>query len=197
MSYEQTEKKTTVEILIQGYCYTEDPDGKSERACSTIALVKDRNLNIISDPGSMANPDDLIKKLKERGLTPKEIDMVFISHSHMDHYKYVGLFPDAKVLDYWGLWEGDRCLSGVRIVNENIFVKETPGHTADSITLIVQADQGKFAICGDVFWEKDLPEKDLFATDPIRLKQSRKQMLELADYIIPGHGGMYKTSLNE
>lgn len=192
----QNKRNPLIEILIEGYCYSEDPDGKSERACSTVSLVIDQDLKIISDPGSMANPDDLIKKLRKRGLTTKDIDMVFISHSHLDHYKYVGLFPDAKVLDYWGLWEGDRCRSGVRTVNKNISVVDTPGHTFDSITLLVNTNKGVVAICGDVFWEKDLPELDRFASDLKQLRKSRKLLLTCAHYIIPGHGGIFETSLN-
>jgi glyoxylase-like metal-dependent hydrolase (beta-lactamase superfamily II) len=187
------EDKIIVDVLIQGYYRPGDPAGKSERACSTTALIQDREMSIISDPGSPANPGELIKQLKARGLTPGDIGLVFISHAHLDHYKQVGLFPNARVLDYWGLWEGDRCRSGVRIINEHIRVIETPGHSADSLTLLVQAGHDRFAICGDVFWEKDSPEKDPYATDPKALDRSRKKVLEWADFIIPGHGKMFSV----
>lgn len=178
---------------MRGYYYPDDPNKKSERTCSTISLIRDGNFNIISDPGSMTDPGNLIDKLEESGLTPVDINLAFISHAHPDHYRYLGLFPKARVLDYWGLWDGDRCHMGIRFVNENIYAVKTPGHSFDSITLLVHTGQGKFAICGDVFWEKDFFGKDPYASDPIALEKSRKWVLEWADFIVPGHGDMFKT----
>ena len=50
------------------------------------------------------------------------------------------------------------------------------------------------AVCGDVFWQEGLPEIDKFANNPGKLKKSRKKILYLADYIIPGHNGMFKVN---
>ena len=49
------------------------------------------------------------------------------------------------------------------------------------------------AICGDVFWKKDFPENDPYASDKEKLRDSRKMILELADWVIPGHGKMFKV----
>ena len=65
-------------------------------------------------------------------------------------------------------------------------------------------DKGKIAIVGDVFWWEDDEEhktdfeslmnhKDPYVKNEEQLKQSRKRVLELADYIIPGHGEMFKV----
>jgi len=37
------------------------------------------------------------------------------------------------------------------------------------------------------------PKKDSYASDPKKLAASRKKLLGIADYIIPGHGDTYKT----
>jgi glyoxylase-like metal-dependent hydrolase (beta-lactamase superfamily II) len=60
----------------------------------------------------------------------------------------------------------------------------------------VKTDQGKIAICGDVFWKKDYPktpEDDPYADDRKTLKKTRKKVLEMADYIIPGHGRIFRV----
>ena len=56
-------------------------------------------------------------------------------------------------------------------------------------------------VAGDVFWWVDGEEQIIdierpdqhFASDPAKLIESRKKVLEIADYIIPGHGTMMKV----
>lgn len=92
-----------VKILIEGYA-SADSGGHS---CSTVTLVQDNGFNIIVDPGTLPNQTVLTDKLEEVGLSIDDINVVFITHSHMDHYRNIGMFPKAKVLDCWGWWEGD------------------------------------------------------------------------------------------
>ncbi|MBU4143012.1 MBL fold metallo-hydrolase, partial [Patescibacteria group bacterium] len=70
---------------------------------------------------------------------------------------------------------------------------KTPGHSYDGLTLLVKTSEGVVAICGDVFWKKNSPEDDAYATDKEKLKESRKTVLASADWVIPGHAGMFKA----
>jgi len=178
-----------VKVLIEGYASV-DSGGHS---CSTIALVKDKNLRMIVDPGTLPDQDLIIEKLKEEGLTVNDIDVVFTTHSHMDHYRNIGMFPKAKTLDYWGWWEGDVWSEAKDNITEDIKLIKTPGHSSDNVTLLVKTDKGNIAICGDVFWKENFPEDDPYASDKEKLRESRKKVLEIADYIIPGHGKMFKV----
>ena len=63
--------------------------------------------------------------------------------------------------------------------------------------MLVKTEQGIIAIVGDVFWKKDFPEKDPYATDKEKLKKSRALVLAKADFIIPGHGKMYETEKDD
>ncbi len=38
-----------------------------------------------------------------------------------------------------------------------------------------------------------MERKDPYVKNETQLKESRKKLLEVADYIIPGHGGMFKV----
>ena len=78
-------------------------------------------------------------------------------------------------------------------ITENIKIIETPGHNYTSLTMLVKTDSGTIAICGDVFWKENYPEKDPYADDIGKLRQSRKKVLEVADFIIPGHAGMFEV----
>ena len=179
-----------VKVLIEGYTTADTPE---ENSCSTITLVKDKEIIMIVDPGTLKDQKLLIEKLKEESLTIKDINVVCVTHSHMDHYRNIGMFPDAKALDYWGLWYRDKVEDWNSRFTDNIQIIKTPGHNYDGITLLVKTDKGIIAICGDVFWKENLPEDDPYASDKEKLKESRKKVLEIADYIIPGHGTMFKV----
>lgn len=179
-----------VKILIKGYTTAEA--GAEEKTCPTITLVKDRDAIIISDPGVLENQQILIDKLKDEGLTVDDIDIVFITHSHIDHYRNIGMFPKAKTLEYWGLWDGASAKDWNEQFTDDIRIIKTPGHNYDSLTMLVKTDEGVVAICGDVFWKENFPEEDPYASDKEELKKSRAKVLKLADWIIPGHGEMFK-----
>lgn len=75
---------------------------------------------------------------------------------------------------------------------DDIKIIKTPGHSYDGITLFVKTGRGVIAICGDVFWKENSPKNDPYASDKEKLQESRKRVLEMADYIIPGHGKMFR-----
>lgn len=178
-----------IKVLLKGYCSS---DNKGH-ACSTITLVQDRNLNIIIDPGTTKNQNAIIQALKKEKLKASDINVVFITHAHTDHYRNIGMFTKAKTLDYWGWWDGDTSKKANKKITKNIEIIKTPGHSDDGMTMVVKTKLGKIAICGDVYWKKDFPKKDSYANNPKLLAKSRRTILKLADYIIPGHGDIYRV----
>ena len=183
-----------VKVLIEGYT-TADSVASSgeEKTCPTITLVKERDINIVVDPGVLEDQKMLVDKLKKEGLTIDDVNVVCITHSHIDHYRNIGMFPEAKTLEYFGLWDRNTVEDWKEQFTKNIWIIKTPGHSYDSITLLVKTDNGIVAICGDVFWKEDFPKDDPYASDKEKLEESRKKVLEMADYIIPGHGKMFKV----
>jgi glyoxylase-like metal-dependent hydrolase (beta-lactamase superfamily II) len=185
---------TKVKILIEGFTNADSQSsGGEEKTSPTITLIKDKDLNIIVDPGVLESQQVLIDRLGEEGLTVNDIDIVFLTHSHIDHYRNIGMFPNAKTLEYFGLWTGQRCDEYQEQFTEGIKVIKTPGHSYDALSFLVETEKGVVVIVGDVFWRENSPENDPYASDAGKLKESRKKVLELADYIIPGHGPMYKV----
>src|SRR3989344_777028 len=180
-----------VKVLVEGYL-SEDNDG---RTASTVSLVLDKNIVMVVDPGYLKDQKVLTDALKKEGFAPEDVNMVCITHSHIDHYKNVALFPKAKVLEYFGLWDTEgRMEEWQGNFTENIQILKTPGHDYTCITLFVKTDDGVVAICGDVFWKQDYPKMDIYATNLKDLEKSRKLVLEMSHWIIPGHSGMYKTA---
>ncbi|MEK7203189.1 MAG: MBL fold metallo-hydrolase [Patescibacteria group bacterium] len=177
-----------VNILIKGYVSEKSDD----TSCCTITLVQDGKNKMVVDPGTAKSQKLIVNALKIHNLKPKDITHVCITHSHMDHYRNIGMFPNAKALDYWGLWDGDKLTEQKSQFAKNIKIIKTPGHNYDGITLLVKTTQGIIAICGDVFWKKDYPKADPYASNKLKLVQSRAKVLKLADFIIPGHNDIYK-----
>jgi glyoxylase-like metal-dependent hydrolase (beta-lactamase superfamily II) len=147
----------------------------------------------------------LLKKLAEEKLKPKDVDMIFLTHYHLDHSLNIRLFPDCKVLDGNEINNDDKIFSySGKIPKTNIKVIETPGHANEHASLLVETKKGKIAVAGDVFWwrtdeeqkidyESLMNHKDPYVKDEKILKESRRKILEIADWIIPGHGKMFKV----
>ena len=181
---------TKVKILVKGYILKESGEEKTQ---CTVTLIQDKNINMVVDPGTLKDRQILIDALKKENLTIEDINFVCITHSHMDHYRNIGMFPDAKALDYWGVWDKDTVHDWNQKFSENIEIIKTPGHDRTCITLLVKTEKGIIAIVGDVFWKENYPEHDKYASDMEKLKKSRELVLKKADFIIPGHGDIYEV----
>jgi glyoxylase-like metal-dependent hydrolase (beta-lactamase superfamily II) len=189
-----------VKILIEGYTNADSvAETGEERTQPTITLVRDGDLVMVVDPGILESQQVLIDVLEKENLTIKDVDIVCVTHSHIDHYRNIGMFPDAKILEHYGLWSRNGVENWSENFSQNIQILHTPGHDHTSITLFVTTSDGIVAICGDVFWKENYPkepEDDNYALDLKKLEQSRRMILKMADWIIPGHGGMYKSNRN-
>lgn len=193
---------TEIKILIKGYVKEED---NAEFASSTTTLIREGNLNIIVDPGM--DRKLLLASLKKENLSPSKIDYVILTHYHLDHSLLAGIFENAKILDNSEIysWNGKIESHKGKVPGADIEIINTPGHDMFHCSVLVKTKKlGKIAIVGDVFWwsntekqqtdKKSLMEhKDPYMKDEKKLLASRKKILKIADYIIPGHGKTFKV----
>lgn len=75
--------------------------------------------------------------------------------------------------------------------------------------LVANTDKGKVVVAADIFWWNDqekqqiddaealINKEDHFTKDGEALKKSRRKVLEIADWIIPGHGKMFRNPKKE
>lgn len=189
-----------LKVLIEGYARQEKG---IEYASPSTVLIIDNGLKIIAGPGS--NEKLLLESLARQGLKPESIDLVFLTHYHPDHVLNIGLFRKKDILDSNSIYRKDAIIgfSG-NIPKTNVKVVETPGHAFEHSSLLVETSKGKIAVAGDVWWWADnekqktdrkslLTHKDSYVKDKKALLESRKKLLKLADYVIPGHGKMFKV----
>jgi len=191
-----------IKILVEGYA--KEIDGE-EFASSTTTLIQDADLNIVVDPGM--DRKLLVSALKKENLSLNQIDYVILTHTHLDHSLLAGIFENAKILDNNDIYFFDGKIGEHegKVPNTEIQIIKTPGHDQFHCSVFVNTeDLGRIIIAGDVFWWADnesqktdkqslLEHKDPYVKDIGALDESRKKILELADYIIPGHGKMFKV----
>jgi glyoxylase-like metal-dependent hydrolase (beta-lactamase superfamily II) len=189
-----------VKILIEGYA-KEIKGGWL--ASSTTTLIESNGKRVIVDPG--INRSLLLRELKKQELGVLDIDFVFMTHYHLDHNFLSGIFPSANALDDELIYKNDSQVEHKKVVpGTDIKILSTPGHDQFHGSLVVPTEKGVVVVAGDVFWWTDkeeqkidrkslLSHKDPFVKDEKALLESRKKVLELADFIIPGHGKMFKV----
>jgi glyoxylase-like metal-dependent hydrolase (beta-lactamase superfamily II) len=182
-----------VKILIEGYTNADSvAETGEEKTWPTITLIRDGEIVMIVDPGTV-DQEDLIKKLENENLSSDDINIVFITHSHIDHYRNIGMFKNAKTLEFLGLWEGNKVEKWNQQFTPNIQILKTSGHDYTSISILVKTNIGIVAICGDVFWRENSPKDDIYAYNRDKLETSRNLILKMADWVIPGHGPIFRA----
>jgi glyoxylase-like metal-dependent hydrolase (beta-lactamase superfamily II) len=158
------------------------------------------------------NARNLVGCLHNNGLKPDDIDIVFITHWHLDHFGNSGIFKKAACLvskplaerhqhlSLIGTADGEGIADGVRVIF-------SPGHTADHASLVVDTVYSgmKVRVCvaGDAIiscsyflagriWKYNAD----FYNEEIARK-SMSMLSNNADIIIPGHGVPFMSFNNE
>ncbi|MEA2608621.1 MAG: hypothetical protein QOJ75_864 [Chloroflexota bacterium] len=178
----------TVHLLHAGYA--------DERVGSSVVLVRDGDSLIVVDPGMVASRARILGPLAAHDVTAEAVTHVFLSHHHPDHTINIALFPNAEVVDFWARYKDDLWLDhdgdGYRLApNSQLWL--TPGHTEEDATLVVTADDGVYAMT-HLWWMSDrTPAVDPLGWDQAAIERGRMRVLDMADVVIPGHGGPFRT----
>jgi len=161
--------------------------------------------------------------LQKLGLEVGDIDYIIVTHAHHDHIANLRRFPRAKAIiqraelkearnpfeytkprlpkDYSDLLKGAQwdVIEGDTVIDENIKLIFTPGHSPGGQSVAVKTSQGLAIIAGfDCVQENFDPPVEIknkgfpftisvTHTNPIELYESTKRVISLADTIIPIH----------
>jgi len=158
----------------------------------------------LDDPiNNERNASNLVRSLGDLGIVPGDIDAVFITHWHRDHFGNLGVFPKAQRLASKRLVErfGLEDFIGVddqEEIGDGVKVMLTPGHTIDHASVMVNTVLGgmkaRIAIAGDAIisdayfqsgriWQYNADFYDLGAA-----RESMLRLINASDLVIPGHG---------
>jgi len=193
-----------VKVLIEGYAKKLDKGWKASSSC---CLILSDGKKIITDPG--CNREMLFTALEKENLSVHDIDYVFLSHKHPDHILLASVFDNAKYItfDCNSVYDKDLLVEFEKnILGDDIEIIDTPGHVLEHLSLVVNTSKGKIAIAGDVIWWMDgeaqiidINQRDHSQAKGMNMEtliESRKKLLSMADYIIPGHGKLFKVNKN-
>jgi glyoxylase-like metal-dependent hydrolase (beta-lactamase superfamily II) len=179
-----------VTILAEGYVREDDDE---LHVGSTVGLVRDGDAVIVIDPGLVPSAAAILDPLRANGVAPDDVTDVVLSHHHPDHTMHAGMFPNANVHDVMATYRGDRWIDrpaeGFRI-SPGVRLIETPGHTREDITTLVDTDEGVVAFT-HLWWAEDGPADDPYSFDRQVLREQRGRVLEVATRIVPGHGAPF------
>ena len=171
-----------VHLLSPGYA--------GGRVASSVSLIEAEGALIVVDPGMVVSRSAILDPLMRLGHAPADVTDVVVSHHHPDHTMNIALFPEAAVHDHWATYRNDEWISrpaeGVELA-PGVRLWETPGHTPQDITTVVETDEGVVALT-HLWWTATHPPEDPYSTDPEALHRGRARVLEAADLVIPGHG---------
>ena len=180
---------TDLHVLFEGYVR----EGDELRVGSTVGFVRDGDALVIVDPGLVPDRSAILDPLRALGTEPEGITDVVFSHHHPDHTVNAALFPHARIHDVMAIYQGDRWIDraaeGFEIA-PHVRLIETPGHTREDITTLVETDDGVEAFT-HLWWSEDGPADDPYTFDRDVLRTQRERVLALADRIIPGHGAPF------
>ena len=183
-----------VEILLEGFADEENLATHSVASYQpTISLVRTESVEIIVDPGTVQRQEEIVRALGRFNLAVSDITHIIHTHNHLDHVRNSGMFPDVPVIDSWATWQGSEFFRRAPSLPKGVRIMNTPGHSADSLTVFVDTFEGVVAICGDLlFWEGD-SFSNKYAEDLETLEKFRKAVLDEADFVIPGHGPRFSV----
>jgi glyoxylase-like metal-dependent hydrolase (beta-lactamase superfamily II) len=182
----------SVHVLHSGYIRQ-----NGSQVGSSVTLIRDGEALIVADPGMVADVRHILDPLTALDVRPEAITHVFLSHHHPDHTMNVALFPWAEVVDFWARYRGDEWLDhdgdGYRL-SPRTQLWLTPGHSDEDATLVIEADDGVYALT-HLWWRTDrTPVVDPYAPDQQVLERNRQRVLEAADVVVPGHGEPFRVS---
>jgi len=177
-----------LDVLFDGY-------GNDDGVAGTVSLLRDGDVTAIVDPGMVPSRASILDPLAALGVDREQVTDIILSHHHPDHTMNIALFPESvTVHDHWATYVRDqwtaRPAEGVQL-SPGIKLLETPGHTPQDITTLVETDGGVAALTHLWVWQGS-PGSGL-DVDPAAVEEHRARILEVASVVIPGHGPRFRV----
>ena len=211
-----------IDVLLEGFGINTDTGLAA--LCAVILIegadAQGRLTRILVDPAHVGRRTFLWDSFASRGLAPGDIDMVVLTHAHWDHVQNIDVFAHAPLymhpeerrycaaphpndwatpawtgailerMDIHEIADGDELIPGVGIV-------DLSGHTAGSMGITVQNEQGLSLITGDALHYASVAlsrRNPLIFWDAAQAAASIDRAVAMADVIYPGHDQAFRLT---
>lgn len=197
--------------LSRNKFWGEEESSSYHPVLATSTVIQTSDCNILVDPSQSG--EEMKKSVFDCcGLKPEEIDIIYSTHFHNDHWMGVEAFPNAEFYMAKGDMENLMSLKEY-VPEENAKILERvkpaegelvkgisliplPGHTAGLQGLLFEAPEGKILASGDSVMGCEFfqaKEGYFFSYSLGLCRTSIEKAAALADYIIPGHGNYFNV----
>jgi glyoxylase-like metal-dependent hydrolase (beta-lactamase superfamily II) len=183
--------------------YWGESDSKGVRsAICTCTLIQGEGCRLLVDP-SLTSAEEMARELDRRsGLKLRDIDTVFITHEHGDHWYGLPHFPLARWLAgpevAAALNKTGKLAKRVESINgricEGVEAIPTPGHTLSHFSLRFDCDGQSVAVAGDAVATRDFwrERRGYFNCVDFDLSaRSMDRLSSMADIVVPGHDNYF------
>lgn len=180
---------------------------------SSIILVTAGGKRALFDCGHGVTRRLLLAALSERGLSPRDIDLLVFSHGHFDHVLNLDLFPDAPIImgreerEYLdAVYEDDsttprylasllaarevRTVDGEAEILNGVVMFPTPGHSPGHVSLELPRLEGAIVLAADALKtarEASTGIPDMEIDRHKRGRASIREVMRRGRVIVPGH----------
>lgn len=183
--------------------YWGESDNQGVRsAICTCTVIQGEGFRLIVDP-SLAQAEQMSAELDRRtGLKPSDVDTVFVTHEHGDHWFGLQHFPQARWLAApeaaMALNKAGKLPKAVESATGRLFdvveIVPTPGHPLSHHSLRFDCEGLSVVIAGDAvatrdFWRERRGYYNCVDFDLSR--QSMDKITGLADIVVPGHDNFF------
>jgi glyoxylase-like metal-dependent hydrolase (beta-lactamase superfamily II) len=192
----------TIGNLSRNRYWGESDDRGVRSAICTCTLIKGDDFHVLVDP-SLKDEKEMSSELNRRtGLSPSDIDAVFITHQHGDHHWGLRHFRQARWLAGADVAEGmnksRRHAKPIGSAGKRLFdtidVMPTPGHTMDHHSLRFDCGGLSVVVAGDAVATRDFWAERQGYFNAVDFELSARTMdgiASIADIVLPGHDNYF------
>ncbi len=207
----------SIDLLFQGFPGWSPDFGRL--GWPSISLIRAGDRNVLFDTGHPGMHRLLLRRLADRGLSPDDVHMVVMSHSHWDHTLGLPLFPRAELVIgqvelEWALkvapaeepsvpgylvqYLADQprltALRGDTELLPGVRMIDTPGHTPGHMSMLVETEEGTVAIAQDAVKNRAefLARSADQTMDAAASAASIERIAAVARVVIPGHDRAFR-----
>lgn len=181
-----------------------------ENNCNTYLIRGE--VTVLVDPGHSRYVPSLFRQMKGDGVSPEEVDLIIITHSHPDHFEGLEAFKDKSVKI--AMSRDEECYASesgkllfqmmgqpmpsfridfylkegeLRLGKETFHIYQTPGHSPGSLS--IHWPERKVLFTGDLVFYGGIGRTDFPGGNSKSMRESLERMSRLdTELLLPGHG---------